>query len=70
MCERYLIVEGSGWVEVGDALAGVVQRGSVVFIPPDVPQRIHSIGDVDLVFPANCTPRFRLELYDDTERTP
>jgi mannose-6-phosphate isomerase-like protein (cupin superfamily) len=43
MCERYLILEGSGWVEVGDALAGVVQRGSVVFIPPDVPQRIHSI---------------------------
>ncbi len=63
--ERYLIVEGRGRVEVGDAPARDVGPGDVVLIPSAVRQRIANIGDGDLVFLAICTPRFRQEAYED-----
>ncbi len=48
--ERYLIIEGSGLVEVGDHLAARVSAGDVVWIPQDTTQRISNTGTSDLVF--------------------
>ena len=61
--ERYVILDGTGRVEV-DALPPLdVVVGDVVLIPPDAMQSITNTGDEDLVFLALCTPRFRQENY-------
>lgn len=62
--ERYIMVEGTGRVEVGDLPPTEVGPGSVVRIPRDVPQRITNIGSTDLVFYCVCTPRYRAECYE------
>lgn len=66
--ERYVILSGEGEVEVGSDGPAAVGEGDVVLIPAGVDQRITNTGDVDLVFLALCTPRFRPENYQDTER--
>lgn len=63
--ERYVILDGSGRMEVGDLPPQEVQAGDVVLIPPSVRQRIANTGDGDLVFLAICTPRFKPENYED-----
>lgn len=65
--ERYVILEGEGLAEIGDAAPEPVRGGSVVVIPAGVPQRITNNGGCDLVFLAVCTPRFRPEIYQDLE---
>ena len=68
--ERYVILEGAGYVEV-EGMSGVeVTRGDVVLIPPDAQQRIRNTGEGDLLFLALCTPRFEPVNYEDTEATP
>jgi mannose-6-phosphate isomerase-like protein (cupin superfamily) len=62
--ERYVMLAGSGRVEVGDETPSVVGPGSVVLIPAGVRQRITNIGDDDLVFLAVCTPRFEHLAYE------
>jgi mannose-6-phosphate isomerase-like protein (cupin superfamily) len=66
--ERYVILEGKGRAEVGDLPPQEVGPGDVVRIPESCRQRIANIGDRDLIFLAICTPRFRLEAYQDAER--
>ena len=61
--ERYIIVEGTGRMEVGDLPPTEVAPGDTVFIPADVRQRITNTGDRDLVFYCVCTPRFTLDCY-------
>jgi len=61
--ERYLILSGTGTVEVGDLEPQQVVPGDVVTIPPQCRQRIHNRGHEDLVFLALCTPRFVPEAY-------
>ena len=61
--ERYVIVHGTGRVEVGDLPPTDVSAGHVVRIPANVPQRITNIGDEDLVFLCVCTPRFVQRAY-------
>jgi len=56
--ERYIIMEGTGLVEVGDLLPCKVGAGDIVIIPPAIPQRITNTGDQDLIFLCICTPRF------------
>lgn len=65
--ERYVILSGSGIVEIGDEPPRAVTKGDVVFIPALCPQRIQNTGDVDLIFLAICTPRFLPENYQDLE---
>ena len=65
--ERYLILEGTGRVEVGSHPARIVTAGDMVLIPPLCPQRITNIGQDDLIFLAVCTPRFVNEVYEDLE---
>jgi mannose-6-phosphate isomerase-like protein (cupin superfamily) len=61
--ERYLIVEGTGRVEIEGLPPTEVGPGDVVVIPADVPQRISNTGAKDLVFFCICTPRFRQAKY-------
>jgi len=61
--ERYLIISGQGRVEVGTLEPTDVRAGDTVRIPADTRQRITNTGDVDLIFYAICSPRFRPECY-------
>jgi len=56
--ERYVILEGSGEVEIGDLGPRAVSAGDVVLIPAGCPQRIRNTGKAALLFLALCTPRF------------
>jgi len=62
--ERYVILEGTGLVEIGDHPPTEVGAGDFVIIPRRTPQRITNIGDRDLVFLCICTPRFATEDYE------
>lgn len=63
--ERYVILDGTGRMEIGDLPPQDVQAGDVVLIPASCRQRIANIGQGDLVFLAICTPRFRPEAYEE-----
>ena len=67
IAERYLIVSGTGVVEVGDETPAAVAAGDVVRIPPGVRQRITNTSATDLVFYALCTPRYRQSAYHSDE---
>jgi len=68
--ERYVILEGTGRVELGSHPPQEVMAGDVVLIPPMMPQRIANTGSGDLIFLAVCTPRFRPGSYQDMEKSP
>lgn len=61
--ERYLIIAGTGLVELGDHPPFTVGIGDLVHIPADMRQRITNTGESDLIFYAICSPRFRPENY-------
>ena len=65
--ERYLIISGTGKVEVGDLKPEIVKTGDIVLIPAGVKQRITNIANDDLIFYCVCTPRFSKERYKDVE---
>ena len=65
--ERYLIVSGRGVVEIDTLAPSTVAPGDVVVIAPGRRQRITNAGDIDLVFYAICTPRFRPQAYEPLE---
>jgi mannose-6-phosphate isomerase-like protein (cupin superfamily) len=68
--ERYVILSGTGRVEVGDLPPQDVAPNDVVLIPPGYRQRITCTRAEDLVFLAICTPRFRPEAYEDIDPAP
>lgn len=65
--ERYYIVSGNGYVEIGELPQHQVNAGDIVLIPPLCRQRITNSGSEDLVFLAICTPRFSVSAYEDLE---
>ncbi len=65
--ERYVILSGTGRVEMGDLPPGDVYPGDIVLIPPMCRQRITNTGADDLIFLAVCTPRFVPEAYEDMD---
>ena len=65
--ERYVILQGSARVEVGDLPPASIGIGDVVLIPEGVAQRISNTGDDDLVFLAICSPRFVPDVYEDID---
>ncbi len=67
IAERYLIISGTGRVEVGDLSPTDVFAGDMVRIPPDMRQRITNTGRVDLIFYAICSPRFSPACYVSLE---
>ena len=68
--ERYVILSGTGNVEIGNLYAQHVAAGDVVLIPPGCPQRIMNTGTGDLVFLVICSPRFVQSAYEDIEQLP
>ena len=68
--ERYVILHGSGRMEVAGLPPTQVGPGDVVIIPADCPQRITNTGADDLLFLAVCSPRFRPEAYEDVDPAP
>ena len=65
--ERYVILSGSGRVEVEGLEACTVEPNDVVIIPKGASQRITNTADIDLIFLAICTPRFHEKCYEDLE---
>jgi len=65
--ERYVILQGSGLVEVEGLSAQVVSVDDVVLIPPEAKQRICNTGDDDLIFLALCSPGFTQSAYVDVD---
>jgi mannose-6-phosphate isomerase-like protein (cupin superfamily) len=65
--ERYLILQGTGLVRVGEMTSYKVGPGAVVIIPEGTPQQISNVGDTDLVFYCVCTPRFSPDCYESLE---
>ena len=65
--ERYLILTGTGRVEIGDDIVAEVGPGDLVRIPAGTRQRISNTGSEDLIFYAICAPRFRQENYQSLE---
>lgn len=61
--ERYLIVSGTGRMELEGSDPAEVGAGDVVSIPEEIPQRITNTGPEDLIFFAVCTPRFTPACY-------
>jgi mannose-6-phosphate isomerase-like protein (cupin superfamily) len=60
--ERYVILEGTGEVEIGGKIDSVSLL-DVVLIAPGVTQRITNTGSGDLVFLCVCTPPFQPAAY-------
>lgn len=65
IAERYLIISGSGVVEIGDQEPVMVSAGDIVLIPPMCRQRISNTGSDDLMFFAVCSPPFNNSIYED-----
>ncbi|MDO9515948.1 MAG: cupin domain-containing protein [Syntrophales bacterium] len=68
--ERYMILKGKGYVEVGDLPPTDVGPGDVILIPPDCTQRITNTGTGDMLFLAVCTPRFTPDIYEEAGEAP
>ena len=62
--ERYVLLAGTGLVEIDGLAPQTVSAGDVVIIPALCTQRITNISEDDLVFLAICTPRFLLGNYE------
>jgi len=65
--ECYVIESGCGLVELDHQPGFDVVAGDNVSIAPHTPQRIHNMGDKELVFLCLCTPRFTPENYKPLE---
>lgn len=65
--ERYLVLAGNGFVEIGDQPGEIISEGELAVIPAGVRQRITNRGETPLVFLAICTPRFKESSYTDLE---
>ncbi len=68
--ERYLILSGTGYMEIEGLTPQTVQSGDLVYIPAGQGQRITNPGETDLVFLAICTPRFVPDAYQDIDPDP
>lgn len=67
--ERYIVIHGTGRVEIGNHAPELVGVGDIRLIPRGVAQRITNAGDEDLIFLCLCTPRFRKDSYESLEES-
>jgi mannose-6-phosphate isomerase-like protein (cupin superfamily) len=65
--EWYVILHGTGIVEVDRQPGHEVVPGDIVEIPAGAAQRISNTGDADLVFQCICVPRFTPDCYESLE---
>ena len=61
--ECYLVIEGTGQVEVDGTGPSTIGRFDVVVIPAGKAQRVQNIGAEDLLFICVCSPRFMPPAY-------
>jgi mannose-6-phosphate isomerase-like protein (cupin superfamily) len=61
--ERYVILSGTGLVEMGSEEPCDITTGDVVIVPANTRQRIKNTGENDLLFLAICSPRFLKKNY-------
>jgi mannose-6-phosphate isomerase-like protein (cupin superfamily) len=61
--ERYIIISGTGCMEIGDLGSIAVCEGDVVRIPACTPQRIQNTGELDLIFFCICSPPYQKDCY-------
>lgn len=66
VCERYVVREGEGIVEV-DGVRQHLRIGDQAVIPAGAAQRIENTGPGQLVFYCLCTPRFMPSSYVNLE---
>lgn len=66
VCERYVVREGEGIVEV-DGVKQLLRVGDQAVIPAGAAQRIENTGPGQLVFYCLCTPRFVPSSYVNLE---
>jgi mannose-6-phosphate isomerase-like protein (cupin superfamily) len=67
VAERYVLLAGTGRVEIASLPPMDVGPGDVVLIPAGAEQRITNTGQSDLVFLCICTPPFTPDCYEDCE---
>lgn len=65
--EWYVIMSGTGLMEVGGEPAFAVGPGDVVAIPAGTSQRIENTAEVDLILQCVCLPRFTADAYQPLE---
>ncbi len=65
--EWYVIMEGTGLVEVNGGPETEVGPGDTIEIPAGVSQRITNTGEIDLLFQCVCLPRFTPDCYESLE---
>ena len=63
--ERYVILAGEGFLEVGNEPALRVSALDTVLIPAGMAQRIMNTGPETLTFLCVCPPRFEPSCYQD-----
>jgi mannose-6-phosphate isomerase-like protein (cupin superfamily) len=66
--ERYVIIQGQGYVSVNQEPEQYVSFLDVVTISPGMSQTIRNCGDNDLIFLCICTPRFEQKHYQNLEQ--
>jgi len=65
--ETYVILSGTGVLEINEDESQELNKGDVFRIPPNSPQRISNIGDDDLIFLCICIPAFGDDTYEMLE---
>jgi len=65
--EWYVVEQGRGLMQVGDAELRPIGPGDVVDIPAATAQRVTNTGARDLVFQCVCLPRFTPDCYEPLE---
>jgi len=70
ICERYVVLNGEGLLEVCGSAPARVSPMDVVAIPAGASQRVTNVGQEDLTFLCICTPRFRKEAYVTLQSPP
>ena len=65
--ERYLVIQGTGMVRVGDLPQEALRPGEIVVIPAGTPQQISNLVSGDLVSYCICSPRFSPDCYEALE---
>ena len=66
LTETYVVIEGSGLMEV-DGNRFNIAAGDQVVIPPGISQRVTALGESDFRFYCLCSPRFIAERYENLE---
>lgn len=65
--EAYYILSGEGEMEVDGKILGKVKSGDVIWIPKEKSQRIKNVGMDDLIFLCICSPKFKVDVYENLE---